>query len=233
MPLYRTSSSVISLAMVFGLAFGAFGLDLSVAPPMATAGMERTQVINFLGVSVPRDARDYSRGAVGQLTVGWEQRKDNHGIMVSFLQGKGSLSSATELAILLAIDRAARAAGMRTDSWTVTFRVREPAGIIYGDSLSGLAGLTVIALANGDFIPSDRTMTGTITSDGGIGPVSSIPLKIEAAFRKHLRRVIIPDELDVTDSDWVNPFLMQVSPTQSAAVAYQALTGHSMTQANE
>ena len=76
-------------------------------------------------------------------------------------------------------------------------------------------------------------MTGTITQDGGIGPVSSIPLKIEAASQRHFRRVIIPCELDVTDSDWVNPFLMQVSPTQSAAVAYQALTGRSMTRAHE
>jgi predicted S18 family serine protease len=218
--------------MAFGLAYG-WLLSLSLAAHTAIAGVERAQVINFLGVSVHRDARDFGQGAVGQIAVGWEQRKDKHGMMVSFLPGKGSLSSGTELAILLAIDRAARAAGLRTDNWTVTFKVHEPAGVIYGDSLSGLVGLTVIALSKGDFIPSDRTMTGTITQNGGIGPVSSIPLKIEAASRKHLRRVIIPDELDVTDSDWVNPFLMQVSPIQSAAVAYQALTGHSMTQAHE
>jgi predicted S18 family serine protease len=215
--------------MTVTLAFGCL-LNLSVAAPTSTASMERTQVINFLGVSVPRDARDFGRGAVGQMVVGWEQRNDHHGITVSFLRGKGSFSSGTEVAILLAIDRAARTAGLRTDNWSVTFRVQEPAGTIYGDSLSGLAGLTVIALAKGDFIPSDRTMTGTITQDGGIGPVSSIPLKIEAASEKHFRRVIIPEEIDVTDSDWVNPFLMQVSPIQSATLAYQALTGHSMKQ---
>lgn len=232
MPSHRCSPFVLPLAMAYGMAFG-WLFSLNLAANSAMAGVERAQVIHFLGVSVSRDARDFGRGAVGQMAVGWEQRKDNHGMIVSFLQGKGSISSGTELAILLAIDRAARAAGLRTDSWTVTFTVHEPAGIIYGDSLSGLVGLTVIALAKGDFISSDRTMTGTITQQGGIGPVSSIPLKIEAASRKHLRRVIIPDELDVTDSDWVNPFLMQVSPTQSAAVAYQALTGHSMTQAHK
>ena len=229
---HRRSPLVSPLAMALGLSFG-WLMSVSVAAHTASAGVERTQIINFLGVSVPRDARDDGRGAVGQIAVGWERRKDNHGIIVSFLQGKGSLSAGTELAILLAIDRAAHAAGLRTDSWTVTFKVHEPSGIIYGDSLSGLVGLTVIALAKGDFIPPDRTMTGTITQDGGIGPVSSIPLKIEAASQRHFRRVIIPGELDVTDSDWVNPFLMQVSPTQSAAVAYQALTGRSMTRAHE
>lgn len=220
------------LAMTFCLALG-WLWHMSLAAPVASAGMERSQIITFLGVSVPHHAWDYGRGAVGQMVVGWEQRPDHHGIMVSFLRGKGSLSSGTELAILLAIDRAAHAAGLRTDSWTVTFKVREPAGTIYGDSLSGLAGLTVVALAKGDVIPSDRTMTGTITQDGGIGPVSSIPLKIEAASKQRLRRVIIPDELDVTDSDWVTPFLMQVSPIQSAALAYQALTDHAMTSAHE
>lgn len=218
--------------MTFSLAIG-WLWQMSLAAPLATAGIERSQIITFLGVSVPRDARDNGQGAVGQMVVGWEQRPDHHGIMVSFLRGKGSLSSGTELAILLAIDRAAHAAGLRTDSWTVTFKVREPAGTIYGDSLSGLVGLTVVALAKGDVIPSDRTMTGTITQEGGIGPVSSIPLKIAAASQQHLRRVIIPDELDITDSDWVNPFLMQVSPIQSAALAYQALTDHSMTQTHE
>lgn len=232
MSLHRRHWFVSTLATIFSLALGCVW-QMSMAAPVATAGMERSQIITFLGVSVPHHAWDYGRGAVGRMVVEWEQRKDRHGIMVSFLQGRGSLSSGTELAILLAIDRAAHAAGLRTDSWTVTFKVHEPAGTIYGDSLSGLAGLTVVALAKGDIIPSDRTMTGTITQDGGIGPVSSIPLKIEAASKQHLRRVIIPDELDITDSDWVNPFLMQVSPIQSAALAYQALTDHSIKPTHE
>jgi len=196
-------------------------------PFMSEAGLQRAQIIRFLGVSVVEDARDAREGAVGELVVAWEERADHHGIIVSFLNGQGSFSSYTELAILGAIDRAARAAGLKTDSWTVSFAVHEPAGTIYGDSLSGLAGLTVIALAKGDFIPLDRTMTGTIAPDGSIGPVSSVPLKIEAASRKHLRRVVVPESLDAADSDWFTPFLMQISPIRSAAVAYQALTDQS------
>jgi predicted S18 family serine protease len=74
-------------------------------------------------------------------------------------------------------------------------------------------------------------MTGTISQDGTIGPVSALPLKIEAAFQKHLRRVVVPEMLDATDDDWETPFMMQVSPIRSAAVAYQALTDHPLLDA--
>ena len=79
-------------------------------------------------------------------------------------------------------------------------------------------------------IHKPRTPLGSrlnATAEGTIGPVTAIPLKIQAAFLKHLRRVVIPDTLDVTDADWFTPFLMQVSPIHTAATAYQALTDHS------
>jgi predicted S18 family serine protease len=218
---FRGPYVVIILFLVVGL----------LSPVLAGAELQRAQIIRFLGVSVARDVRDMRQGAVGELVVGWEERSDQHGIIVSFLEGPGAFSPDTELAILGAIDRAARAAGLKTDSWNVSLAVHEPAGMIFGDSLTAMVGLTVVALAKGDFIPLDRTMTGTITADGGIGPVSSVPLKIEAAYRNHLRRVVVPDTLDATDSDWFTPFLMQISPIHSAAVAYQALTDHSLVSA--
>lgn len=197
-------------------------------PHPARAETQRAQAVRFLGVTLvsPIETHQTREGAVGELVVAWEERTDHHGIVVSFLTGRGSFSSDTEMAILSAIDRAAHAAKLPTDSWTVSFAVNEPAGIIYGDSLSGIVGLAVVALAKGDFILWDRTMTGTITQDGTIGPVTAVPLKIQAAFLKHIRRVVIPDTLDVADSDWLTPFLMQISPIHSAAIAYQALTDH-------
>ncbi len=204
------------------------GCAMLFAPRLVDAETQRAQVIRFLGVTVVREINTHhaSEGAVGELVVGWEQRADHHDIVVSFLTGRGSFSSDTEVAILAAIDRAARAAHLKTDSWTVSFAVHEPAGKIYGDSLSAIVGLAVVALAKGDFIPLDRTMTGTITPEGTIGPVTAIPLKIQAAHLKHLRRVVIPDTFDVADSDWFTPFLMQISPIHTAAIAYQALTDH-------
>ena len=208
-------------ALMMALAFG-----MPLLPQAVRAEIERAQIIRFLGVTmVPQ--RSLAEGAVGELIVGWEQRPDHHGIVVSFLKGRGAFSPDTEVAILCAIDRAAHAARMRTDSWTVSFAVAEPAGTVYGDSVSAMAGLAVVALAKGDFIPLDRTMTGTIAQDGTIGPVTAVSLKIQAAHLKQLRRVVIPDTFDTADSDWFTPFLMQISPIHSAATAYQALTDHS------
>ena len=198
------------------------------SPHMVAAETQRAQIIRFLGVTmVPEIGPRPPEGAVGELIVGWEQRPDQHGIVVSFLSGRGAFSPDTEIAILSAIDRVARAAHLRTDSWTVSFAVAEPPGTIYGNSISAMAGLAVVALAKGDFIPLDRTMTGTITPDGLIGPVTALQLKIQAAYLKQLRRVLIPDTFDEADSEWVTPFLMQVSPIHTAATAYQALTDHS------
>jgi hypothetical protein len=39
-----------------------------------------------------------------------------------------------------------------------------------------------------------------------------------------MRRVLVPDELDTADGDWITPFLVQVSPVGSVSEAYQALT---------
>jgi predicted S18 family serine protease len=95
---------------------------------------------------------------------------------------------------------------------------------IYGESLSAMVGLTVIALAKGDTILSDRVLTGIVSPDGRIAPVGGVSLKVAAANETHLRRVLIPDEVDTADSDWRTPFLMHISPVGSVSEAYQALT---------
>jgi predicted S18 family serine protease len=69
-------------------------------------------------------------------------------------------------------------------------------------------------------------MTGAVTPDGHIAPVGAVPLKVTAASEAHMRRVLVPDELDVTDADWQTPFLVQVSPVSSVSQAYEALTDH-------
>jgi predicted S18 family serine protease len=89
-----------------------------------------------------------------------------------------------------------------------------------------MIGLSVVALAKGEFIPPDRVITGTVTPDGHIAPVGAVALKVAAANEAHMRRVVVPDEMDIADGDWVTPFLVQVSPVGSVVEAYQALTDH-------
>jgi predicted S18 family serine protease len=186
----------------------------------------RVQSIRILGTTV--NQRNELVGTVGEVAVGLEQRQDRQGIMVTFRSAPGQFSAYAQGAMLAAIDRVARQARLNTDSWSVSFAVIDPGVVIYGDSLSAMAGIAVAALAKGDEISRDAVMTGTVTEDGHIGSVGQVPLKVKAAGEKRLRRVLVPDETDVSDADWQTPFLMQVSPVRSVSDAYEALTGRSL-----
>ncbi|HEU4684937.1 MAG TPA: S16 family serine protease [Nitrospira sp.] len=186
--------------------------------------LHRVQAIPILGVTLS------NKQPVGTLTVlelSFQQRADKTGLMLTFLSGGGRLSPKAETSVQQAIYRAAREAGLSTDSWTVTLSV--PPGVtVYGDSLSAMVGLSVIACAKGEPIPMDRIVTGGIAPDGHISPVGGLAYKIAAADRAQIRRVIVPDEPAAGESDWQTPFLMQVSPVHSLAQAYFALTDHEL-----
>ena len=120
----------------------------------------------------------------------------------------------------------AAAANLETNSWSVGLTFPYPGLTMYGESLSAMVGLSVVALAKGDQPISGRSITGTITEDGHIGTVGGIPQKVYAAYDQHLNRILIPEEHDVRDEDWEIPFLMQVSPVGTVDHAYLALTGN-------
>jgi predicted S18 family serine protease len=200
----------------------AFAAGVEAKPYYEGSALWREQIIRVLGTTL--DDRYQPTGVVAELVVGLEQRPDHRGIEVTFEIEPGHFSQKTQGAVVLAIDRIARAARMNPDSWSVFLGFPSPGVTLYGDSLSAMVGLTVVALAKGDFVPLDRTMTGTVGHDGHIGVVSGIPLKIEAAHEQHISRVLIPQEFDRADPDWRTPFLMQVSPVGSVSDAYEALT---------
>lgn len=189
----------------------------------AEAAIQREQLISILGVTL-EDRKPV--GTVANLLVAFEERNDKSGLAVQFRDFPGRFSPMAQTAVQQAIYRIARAAGLSTDSWTVILSVPHPGVTIYGESLSAMVGLSVVALAKGEFIPPDRVVTGTVSPDGRITPVGSVPLKIAAAYEAHLRRVVVPDELDIADGDWRTPFLAQISPVGTINQAYQALTDH-------
>jgi predicted S18 family serine protease len=165
-------------------------------------------------------------GTVAHLLLTFQRRDDHGGLAIQFLTAPGRFSPMAQTAIQQAIYRAARIAGLVPDSWTVILSVPYPGVTIYGDSLSAMVSLSVLALAKGEIIPIDRVMTGSVSPDGRIAPVGSIPLKVAAANAAHIRRVVVPDEADVADADFGTPFLMHISPVGSVGEAYQALTDH-------
>lgn len=192
--------------------------------PAATAGApEQEQLIPILGVTMGPEPR----GTVVYLQVSFENRHDHSGLAVFFRSSPGRFSRMAQTSIKQGILRAAQTMNVPCDSWTVVLTVPYRELTIYGESLSAMVSLSVMAMAQGEPIADDRVMTGTVTPDGQIGPVGSVPQKIQAAEAAHIRRVLIPEEQDPADSDWQTPFLMQVSPVRSVDQAYEALTGHS------
>jgi predicted S18 family serine protease len=210
------------LAVLIGilLCIGANESRATIAEPL----IQRDRSIPILGVTLS------DRGPVGivaRIHLHFEERSDRSGLMVLFMTGGGKLSPKAQTSVQQALYRAGRAAKLSTDSWTVRLSVPEDMRV-YGDSLSAMIALTVVALAKNETIPDDRVITGGITPDGQISQVGGLSLKIAAAKAAHMRRVIVPDTIDTAEGDWQTPFLMHVSPVSSVQQAYWALTGHAL-----
>ena len=168
-------------------------------------------------------------GIVAEVEVEFIQRVDHEGLRLEFMTKPGRFSSLAKSSVKEALDLVAKTAKLNTDSWTVRFTLPYAGVTLYGESLSAMAAMSVVALAKGESIHSDIVMTGTVTPEGVIGTVGGVPLKIVAAYERHYRRVLIPEEPDVADGDWETPFLMHVSPVKTVDMAYLVLTDHPLT----
>ncbi len=217
----RTSAPLFQWRRALSLAAG-LAILLAWAPADAGLPVHRELLIPIVGVTVGTDAKP--TGTVANLILSFDQRDDHTGLALHFRSWPGRFSPMAQTAVKQAIYRSARAAGLSPDSWTVVLSVPEPGLTVYGESLSAMVGLSVIALAKGDSVAPGRVLTGTVTPDGRIAPVGSLSLKVDAANQAHLQRVIVPDALDPADGDWSTPFMLQVSPVGSVSQAYQALT---------
>ena len=126
--------------------------------------------------------------------------------------------------VMQALYRVLEAAELNPDSWTIRFGLPYPGVTLYGESLSAMAALNIVALAKNEPVDEETVLTGTVTADGNVGTVGGVPLKILAAYEQHFRKVLIPEEPDIADDDWETPFLMEVLPVGSISKAYLALT---------
>ena len=212
---------VLTVKAILGLALSQVWNEASAGQTLGYPYRQLEQQIPILGVMIEADR---AIGTVAHITVSFAERTDSTGLAVIFRQGAGRLSPMAQTSTEQAIHRAARAAGLSTNSWTVMVTVDQPKMTIYGNSLSAMVGLTVIAMAKGQRILPDRVLTGGIDRDGHILSVGGIPLKVEAAGLARLKRVLVPEEMSPDDGDWQTPFLMQVSPVSSLQQAYLGLT---------
>lgn len=180
--------------------------------------------IPILGTSVSEQYHPV--GLVAQIWIDMWERQDHNGLQIQFHIQPGQFSLFARKTIYQAITRAFQLANLPSDSRTVQLRLPYAGLTIYGESLSAMVALSVVAMAKGDPLLEGRSLTGTITDQGSIGAVGGLQLKILAAYHQHFQRVLIPGEYDPREDDWHTPFLMHVSPVTTVEEAYLGLTGH-------
>lgn len=162
-------------------------------------------------------------GAVVYVVVAFEKRPDRAGLQVTFQNAPGRFSLLAQTAIHEAVMYTARSLDLPTDSWTVALTVPYPDVIIGGDSLSGMVALCVAALAQGRALPSHTVLTSTIASDGSIAPVGAVPLKLAAANRANIRRVLVSDRQMAKEAHVRMSSSMQISSVRSVKEAFDTI----------
>jgi len=188
-------------------------------------GAPLEQLIPILGVTTGQN----QIGTVSYVRVSFDERQDQAGLMLHFHATPGRFSRMAQTSIEQAIRRSARSLGISTDSWTVELSVPYAGMTIYGDSLSAMVSLSVAAMAQGKTVPTGHVLTGTVTPDGEIGSVGSVPLKVQAARAAKLRRVVVSKQTPVAENPGNLPVSIQISPVQSVPEALDALTDSSPT----
>lgn len=173
----------------------------------------RKEMIPVLGVSIGAEAV----GTVAYLAVSFEERADQSGLALEFGDSPGRFSGLAKTSIANAIRRTARTLNLSTRSWTVILTVPYPGVVMSGESLSAMVGLSVAGMAEGRSMVPGVVITGTITEDGRIGPVGSLPLKIAAAGQARLRRVLISPLQDRDEH-------MNAQPIGTVYEAFEVLT---------
>lgn len=214
----RSNIPSISLAILLSLSLASQAMASGIKAPAQI----RHQSVPILGVTY--NEAHQPLGIVMYVMIHFQRRTDHDGLKVHFRKVPGRFGPIARKAVATAIDRAARSANLHDDSWTVVLTFPYPGLTMYGDSLSAMVALSVLALAKGDAIIYGRTLTGTILEDGHIGTVTGIPYKVYAAYSEHLERVLIPEEYHPLDGEWRIPFLMHVSHVGTLEKAYLGLT---------
>ncbi len=213
------------IATVSFLLWGSL-ISLALAEDVGGQGVIHRVTVPILGTTLNRHWEQI--GVVAEVQIEFERRYDHDGLRVQFQNSPGRFSPLAQQAVLEAIRQVVKVSHLDSKSWSVTLTLPYQGLTMYGESLSGMVGLSVLALAKGDPVPRGRVLTGTITSNGHIGVVGGVPLKIVAAYEHHLLRVLIPEEIDVADGAWENPFLMEISPVGTIRKAYHGLTDRSL-----
>lgn len=173
------------------------------------------------------------RGVFEVMIIQWDRKSEPDPIALEW--GKTRIKFLPTY--VQALSRAVQYAKERTPSvrHTGTLWVH---GVAYGptstDGPSAGAAMAVgfIAVFKGDTIRRGIALTGTIETDGRIGPVGAIPDKVRAAAREGCRTILIPHG-QLSDPRWrlaglgleLNVTIKEVGTIEAA---YELMTGRSL-----
>lgn len=102
-------------------------------------------------------------------------------------------------------------------------------GAIDGPSAGALFTVHILALALGDRVRADTTMTGTINPDGTVGPVGGVAAKLRGASEAGKRRIAIPAGSLTREVDAVRQETgLEVVEAANIFEAYRFLTGRAL-----
>ena len=164
----------------------------AIASPKSPATHIRHQSVPILGVTFDKTKRPL--GIVMYAMIHFQKRVDHDGLKVHFRKVLGRFGPIARKSVATSIGLAAKVSKLKDDSWTVILEFPYAGLTMYGDSLSAMIALSVIALAKDDAVKYGRTLTGTILKNGRIGTVTGIPYKVYAAHAAGLEQVRIPEE---------------------------------------
>lgn len=163
-------------------------------------------------------------GAVVYVIVTFEKRIDQSELKITFHSAPGRFSSLAQIAIQEGVLHTARSLNLSPNYWNVTLTVPYQDVTLDGSSSSGMIALSVAAVAQGYPLPSHTVLTGTISPDGLITPVGAISLKLAAANTANIRRVIISDRQNASETFVENYPSLQVLRIRSVREALRMIT---------
>jgi hypothetical protein len=172
-----------------------------------------------------------NRGVFEVMLAWWDQQPEPQPIALEWRYGGVLLKEAH----LGAMATAFRYAIERTPAVRHTGTVSVQ-GVAYapassdGPSAGAAMAVGFIALFKGERLQRGVALTGTIESDGDVGPVGMIPDKVRAAVREGYRTVLIPAG-QLHDPRWsLGELALELNVTlkevRTIDEAYELMTGH-------
>lgn len=170
------------------------------------------------------------RGVFEVLLIWWDQKPQPDPVMLQWYNAGVKLGEAHLGAMATAFQYAVERTPSVRHSGTVSVR-----GVAYvptssdGPSAGAAMAVGFIALFKGEAVRRGVALTGTIESDGRIGPVGAIPDKIRAATREGYRTILIPQG-QFYDPTWnLSRLAMELNVTikevSTIDEAYELMTG--------